>query len=98
MQQQPQRLQNPIPQNPKGLPPKQNAPSAAPKGIPSNIPNVPTFDVSDLEKKSPEELDALLRQMDDYAQQTKAVMQNFEEPEQKPQAKAGVKGIPKPAT
>lgn len=51
--------------NPKGLPPKQNAPMAAPKGMPSNV---PTFDVSDLEKKSPEELDALLRQMDDYAQ------------------------------
>ena len=65
MQQAPQRLQNPIPVNPKGLPPKQNPPMVAPKGMPSNV---PTFDVSDLEKKSPEELDALLRQMDDYAQ------------------------------
>ena len=54
------------------------------KNLPSSVPNVPTFDVSDLEKKSPEELDALLRQMDEYALQTKAVMQDYDQPEQKP--------------
>jgi hypothetical protein len=32
---------------------------------------VPTFDVGDLEKKSPEELDALLRQMDEFAARNK---------------------------
>jgi hypothetical protein len=42
---------------------------------------VPTFDVSDLEKKSPEELDALLRQMDEFAQKTKAAMQDYDEPD-----------------
>jgi hypothetical protein len=31
------------------------------QNLPSSVPNVPTFDVSDIEKKSPEELDALLR-------------------------------------
>jgi hypothetical protein len=56
----------------------------ATKNLPSSVPNVPTFDVSDLEKKSPEELDALLRQMDEYALQTKAVMQDYDQPEQKP--------------
>jgi|LauGreDrversion4_2_1035121.scaffolds.fasta_scaffold316229_2 hypothetical protein len=54
------------------------------QNLPSSVPNVPTFDVSDLEKKSPEELDALLRQMDEYALQTKAVMQDYDQPEQKP--------------
>ena len=29
-----------------------------------NYPNVPTYDINDLEKKSPEELDALLAQME----------------------------------
>lgn len=33
--------------------------------------SVPTFEVGDLEKKSPEELDALLRQMDEYAAKNK---------------------------
>jgi hypothetical protein len=39
-----------------------------------------------LEKKSPEELDALLRQMDEFALKTKAAMQDY--PEQPP-AKSG---------
>ena len=40
---------------------------------------IPTFDVSDLEKKSPEELDALLRQMDEFALKTKAAMNDYPE-------------------
>jgi hypothetical protein len=36
---------------------------------------VPTFDVSDLEKKTPEELDALLKQMDEFALKTKQAME-----------------------
>ena len=37
--------------------------------------SVPTFDVADLEKKSPEELDALLRQLDEYGQKNKKYME-----------------------
>lgn len=45
-------------------------------GPPQKLENIPTFDVSDLEKKSPAELDVLLRQMDDYAIKAKAEMEN----------------------
>lgn len=39
---------------------------------------MPTFDVGDLEKKTPEELDALLKQMDEYALKTKVAMDEYE--------------------
>jgi len=54
------------------------------QNLPSSVPNVPTFDVSDLEKKSPEEFDDLLRHMYEYSLQTKSVMQDYDQPEQKP--------------
>jgi hypothetical protein len=38
---------------------------------PPQMMQIPTFDVGDLEKKSPEELDALLRQLDDYGSKAK---------------------------
>ena len=39
--------------------------------------DIPTFDVGDLEKKSPEELDALLRQLDEYGQKNKKAMDDY---------------------
>lgn len=45
-------------------------------GPPQKLENIPTFDTADLEKKTPAELDALLKQMDDYANRARAEMEN----------------------
>ena len=48
---------------------------------------VPTFDIADLEKKSPEELDAILRQLDEVGQKNKRIMEDMSTHEEPPSAK-----------
>ena len=48
---------------------------------------VPTFDIADLEKKSPEELDAILRQLDEVGQKNKRILEDMSTQEEPVSAK-----------